>query len=85
MRKGGKLAEEWREEKMGGERGDMAREWWGGEAGACGGGETPVRAAAALDGKREELKMRAGGEEETEGGEGETPQGGLDCLSFCRL
>ena len=33
-RKGGKLAEEWREEKMGGERGDLAREWWGGgEAG----------------------------------------------------
>lgn len=86
-RKGGKFAEEWREEKMGGERGDLAREWWeGGEAGAWGGGDTAVRAAAAaVEGKREEEKMSAGGEEETEGGEGDTPQGGLDCLSFCRL
>lgn len=84
-RKGGKFAEEWREEKMGGESGDLARDWRGGEGGGWGGGGTPLRAAAADDGKREELKMRAGGEEETEGGEGDTPQGGLDCLSFCRL
>ena len=39
----------------------------------------------AVEGNREEEKMRAGGELETEGGEGDTPQGGLDCLSFCRL
>ena len=71
---------EWSEEKMGG---DMAR--GGGEEaeGWAGGGDTPGR--PAVDGKREELKMRAGGEEETDGGEGDIPQGGLDCLSFCRL
>ena len=77
-RKGGKLAEEWSEEKMGG---DMALSDCGGEEEGWGGGE----GRAAVVGKREELNMRAGGEEETEGGEGETPQGGLDCLSFCRL
>ena len=51
-------------------------------------------------GNRDELNIRAGGEEETgkgllgdyeffialpEGGEGDTPHGGLDCLSFCLL
>lgn len=81
MRKGGKLFVEWRDEKMGG---DNTLGGCGGEAeGWGGGGDTPGR--AAVDGKRDELKMRAGGDEETAGGDGEIPQGGLDCLSFCRL
>ena len=48
------------------------------------GGETPDMTAAVV-GNKDELNIRPGGEEDTEGGEGDIPHEGLDCLSFCLL
>ena len=100
MRKGEKLADELKLEKMGGDTGLAGED--AGDDDAGGGDETPGRDPAVL-GNNEELNISPGGEEETEekifkisklpklsesvpdGGEGDIPHEGLDCLSFCRL
>lgn len=81
VRKGEKLADELKLEKMGGDTGLAGED--AGDDDAGGGDETPGRDPAVL-GNNEELNISPGGEEETDGGEGDIPHEGLDCLSFCR-